>query len=164
MKKNVKIILVIGILLMAGIGIYLGFFYENSDVYEFPSNTACVQTYLELCSNQSDPAFGCNMETKTCNKEELILVTFISRLEEQNIKIYGATWCPACKKQLEDFGIYKDYLIERGIFVYCDVEPINPECNNIQSIPAWKQNGEIFQVGYLDIEEFISKALNSTEV
>jgi len=166
MKTNAKIILTLGILIILGLGTYSVFFYENSNTstFEFPIGTICEQTYLGFCSNETNPAFGCNMETEICNEEELMLVTFINFLEVQNIKIYGSTTCPVCKKQLEDFGEYGNYLINQGIFIYCDIEPMDIGCSDIQSVPTWKQNGVIFNIGYLDIEQVILNTLNSTNV
>ena len=102
MKKNVKIILIIGILLIVGIGAYFYLPIENSGMKEFPIGVECNETYLDFCYNESNLAYGCNMKTETCDEEELMLVMFINSLEVQGVKIYGTTTCPYCKKQLED--------------------------------------------------------------
>ena len=164
MKKNVIILLFIAILVIVGVGIYFSVYHEDSAIKEFPSDAVCSNTYLSLCYDPSNLAYGCNMEDKTCDEDEFKLATVIRVMQEYDIKIYGATWCPACKKQLEEFGKYQNYLLENGIFVYCDKEPTNPGCGDVKNIPTWKKGGQIVQIGYIDIQQIVSSTNNTNEI
>lgn len=168
MKKQIIIILIIVLLLVAGGSAYYFFIYDNNNnnsiIKEFPSDAVCDLTYLDFCYNKSSPAYGCNMETQSCDSDEFELATIIGVMAKNNIKIYGTTWCPHCKDQLNYFKEYKDYMIESGLFVYCDVEPIDPECNDIESVPTWKQKGEIVQIGVIDIDQLIQNIDSSLNI
>ncbi len=155
MKKNEIVYLIIGIILILGISTYIIITFGDKSENEFPSDAVCNDIYLGFCYNQSSPAFSCNMETKTCNDYEFKLATLIGLMEQENIKIYGTTTCPVCKKQLKDFSPHEDYLIQRGIFIYCDVEPMDPGCSDVVSVPTWKQNNEIGNIGYIEIKQTI---------
>ncbi|KKN14407.1 hypothetical protein LCGC14_0996570 [marine sediment metagenome] len=164
MEKKVIIPLIIIILIVLVAGLYFSFFYEKPITNDFPSNAICTSTYLGICYDQSNPAYGCNMETETCDNSELRLVSMIGLMQTQNIKIYGTTECPACIKQLNEFDKYGNYLIENKLFVYCDVEPIDPGCSDIEGVPTWKQNEEIVHMGYLNIQQIMSNITTSNEI
>jgi len=88
-------------------------------------------------------------------KEDIIIKETIIFMEENNLTIYGLTTCPWCKKQFEEFRNYSDELLNKELFIYCDVKP--EKCSDIVSVPAWKKNDEIVHVGYLQLNQIEEK-------
>ena len=68
------------------------------------------------------------------------------------INIYGLSTCPHCQNQLSEFGKYADVVLEKEIFVFCDKSD-NLGCNNVSSVPTWKQDGKTISVGYVPLND-----------
>ena len=73
-------------------------------------------------------------------------------MKENNIVIYGLSTCSWCEKQLEEFKPYQIELADEGLFVLCDLTQ-DMGCIDVQSVPAWKKDGKIVHVGYLQLDE-----------
>ena len=115
----------------------------------------CNQVYLGMCLDEENKFYGCNLIDEECNVEDLMLVKRIKYLEDNNIQIYGSSQCPYCNKEYEEFGKYGLSVKERGLFFFCDLTPVDG-CKDVESVPAWKQNGTIIHVGYQPLSIFDS--------
>jgi hypothetical protein len=113
-------------------------------------NKDCNDVYLGICFDNSSKYYMCNLIDEQCNVNDFELVNKIKYFENNNIKIYGLSTCPHCQNQLSDFGKYSSVVLEKGLFVFCD-KVNDSACNDITSVPAWKQNGEIVNVGYINL-------------
>ncbi|MDG2991714.1 hypothetical protein L3556_12340 [Candidatus Synechococcus calcipolaris G9] len=71
-------------------------------------------------------------------------------LKQINAKMYGAYWCPACKKQIEVFGSQAFRQIN---YIECDPGGANAQpkvCANakIRAYPTWEINGKMYEGAY----------------
>lgn len=71
-------------------------------------------------------------------------------LKQINAKMYGAYWCPACKKQIEVFGSQAFRQIN---YIECDPNGANAQpkvCTNakIRAYPTWEINGKMYEGAY----------------
>ncbi len=73
-------------------------------------------------------------------------------MKENNIVIYGLSTCGWCEKLLKEFKPYQEKVIEEGLFIHCDLTQ-DMGCIGVESIPAWKKDGNIIRLGYLPLEE-----------
>ncbi len=76
----------------------------------------------------------------------------ITHMQDNNIIIYGYSTCSYCKKQLEEFAEYQSNVLDEGLFVICDLTQ-DIGCIGVESVPAWKKDGKIVHVGYLQLDE-----------
>jgi len=76
----------------------------------------------------------------------------INYMQDNNIIIYGSSKCSYCKKQLEEFEPYQTEIMDDGLYIYCDITS-DMGCIGVESVPAWKKDGEIVHVGYLRLDE-----------
>ena len=76
----------------------------------------------------------------------------ITYMKDNNIIIYGSSTCSYCKKQLKEFEPYQEEVIDEGLYVFCDLTQ-DMGCIGVESVPAWKKDGEIVHVGYLQLDE-----------
>ena len=76
----------------------------------------------------------------------------ITYMKDNNIIIYGSSTCPYCKKQLEEFAEFQSDVLDEGLYIYCDLTQ-DMGCLDVESVPAWKKEGEIVHLGYLPLEE-----------
>lgn len=71
-------------------------------------------------------------------------------LRQINAKMYGAYWCPACKKQIEVFGTQAFRQIN---YIECDPNGTNAQpkvCTDakIRAYPTWEINGKMYEGAY----------------
>ena len=84
-------------------------------------------------------------------ENENILKT-IEYMEENGIYILGDTSCYWCKKQLNEFGIFKNRTLDKGLFLYCDL--INDQkCLDYFVTPTWKKGNETILEGYIPLDK-----------
>jgi len=67
-----------------------------------------------------------------------------SHLEQIGAKMYGAYWCPYCKKQKELFG----EAVSEINYIECDAKGENPQpelCRSagVRGFPSWEINGQL---------------------
>jgi hypothetical protein len=80
-------------------------------------------------------------------------------LTRKGVTLYGATWCPACEKQLEAFGRAADYLD----YVECSLDGtgfVAPECEDadVKSFPTWEFGDGSRQTGQLSFARLSKKS------
>lgn len=81
-------------------------------------------------------------------------VALAEHLTQQEIKMYGAYWCAACKTQKQLFG---KEAVAKLSYIECDPKGKNPQPNlcqtaGIQSYPTWEVDGK-FYTGVQRLEE-----------
>jgi len=154
---RVKIATTIGFIL---IGIFLIIAYqsqgENNKINEINysmevCNEDCNNVYLGMCLDNSSKFYMCNLIDEKCDKTDFELVNKIKYFEDNKINIYGLSTCPHCINQLSEFGKYNESVLEKEIFVFCD-KVNNSACDDVTSVPTWKQNGKILTAGYIPFD------------
>lgn len=115
-------------------------------------NYGCENNYLGICYDEDSSYYGCNLIDEVCDQSDFELVSKIKILEDNNITIYGATSCSWCQKEYSEFGKYGQSVLDRGIFTFCDTN-WTEGCEGVESIPAWKKNGIIVDIGYMSLED-----------
>jgi len=75
------------------------------------------------------------------SRNEPISQTFAQCLSSENIKMYGAYWCPHCKNQIEMFG--DDWKFFNG-YVECEDEKELCSSKGITGYPTWEIGDEFF--------------------
>lgn len=97
-------------------------------------------------------------------------------LADNNIKEYGAFWCPNCAKQEKMFGSSHEILRDRQVYIECDprcvrdsdgdlpqacrgIEGKAEECleNNIDKYPTWVFQDGSRVIGVQELSELASK-------
>lgn len=89
---------------------------------------------------------GCERDTTYDN--------FVTCLAEEEVKFYGAFWCPHCADQKKLFGDSEDLLP----YVECDPNGKNSQasvCNDedIKSYPTWKFSDGTVKNGVVSLED-----------
>lgn len=92
------------------------------------------------------------------NSEAGPLKAFAQCLNDKEYKVYGAYWCPVCKKQQELFG--KSW--KKINYVECSRQDRSQtkECQDekIESYPTWEFPDKTKQSGLLSLEELSNKS------
>jgi hypothetical protein len=121
---------------------------EDNRVCE--DETICSDTYLGFCFNKSSAFYKSDLINEECNEENFEIVSTIKFMEENNIKMYVSSTCPACKQQLQQFRDYQFALATKKLVIFCDmVKDIG--CKDVVFVPTWKQNGKIINMGVMEI-------------
>ncbi len=69
--------------------------------------------------------------------EDAELDEFAKCLTENNVKMYGSTYCGYCKKQKDLFGESFQYIT----YIECTETP--DLCDNLQGVPAWETANQL---------------------
>jgi len=93
---------------------------EDNRICEDENKTICSNKYLGFCFDNSSEDYKYDLINKEYNSTNFNIVSKIKYMEENDIKIYGLSTCPACKKQLSEFGKYSSILFLEKLFINCD--------------------------------------------
>ena len=147
--KQWKVLLVL--LFLAGITLLIAVVEEGK--MDFEAGECGEHLYLGHCFDIGNEYYMCNIEGNECDQSSWEKVMKIRLFEENNIVIYGSQGCPWCKKQLEEFGEYADYMKEKGIYIECTPDLPIPNCQDVTITPTWKQHGLIVYEGYIPLDQ-----------
>lgn len=84
-------------------------------------------------------------------------------LADNNVKEYGAFWCPNCAEQKKLFGSSYTIIMDKGVYVECDPRGENSKAElclekEIQKYPTWDFPDGSRVVGVIELEELANKA------
>lgn len=156
-KKNLKtqekygLVLVLLILLFLVVGILFSYNPQPKGIEPFEE--CCDDTFLGVCFDKESEFYTCNLKTEVCSQEDWVRTNLLKYMLVNDVKIYGSYTCGWCVKQINEFGDYKGFLIDFGLFVDCK-DPLNRKiCKGIESTPTWKKGDEIINLGYIPINK-----------
>jgi len=142
----VAVVLIVGVFLLINV--------INEEKINPKEGECAGSIYLGHCFDTENEYFGCNLDGKVCNEDSWEIVLKIRLFEEADVVIYGLSDCSWCQKQLDEFGIYADYLIESGMYVDCTTS-LDTGCVNITLTPTWKENGTTVHEGFIPLDQII---------
>ena len=84
-------------------------------------------------------------------------------LADNDVKEYGAFWCPNCAEQKKMFGKSYQILMDRNVYVECDPRGENEQAElclekKIEKYPTWEfSNGDVV-VGVTEFSDLAARA------
>lgn len=104
---------------------------------------------------------GCSSQS---SQESAQAVSLANCLADNNVKEYGAFWCPNCAKQSKIFGKDAEAVLKsRGVYVECDPRGDNEQSilcieKKIEKYPTWEfPNGQTL-IGVFSLAELAQQA------
>ena len=105
-----------------------------------------IVLFMTACSNTPD-------SNGPVNNGGDYAETLAKCLTDNGVKMYGAEWCGACKRQKQEFGDAFEYVD----YVECPENQAACSEAGIKAYPTWIINGEL-QVGVQSFEELAALA------
>ncbi len=154
-KSRSKLWILLAVVVLIIVGGLIGNYVLPNNNLDFEDGACEGSLFLGHCFDTASEYYSCNVEKGDCDTNTWNIVLMIRLFQESDVVIYGREGCIWCERQLDEFGIYADYLKENGLYIDCAVAPVTPieECSDIRVTPTWKERGVIIYEGYLPLSE-----------
>lgn len=153
MAKKINYLKISGVFIIAALLVFVAFVIFADDKENICMRDKCNNLYLGVCFDENSSFYMCNTEKEQCSLIDWDIVNTIKFMEDNNLVIYGVSGCGWCKKQLEEFNEFSEYLKSSGLYIDCGLSKNSNVCSDVRGTPTWKKDDAIITSGYRPLSD-----------